>query len=510
MQAAMGDRDPHPSPAAPPPPRAFGLRGRLLLALTALAALLAIALLGWIEPHTHRTLAVLGQRLLHDSSTTMRALAVEQNDQARDTLVDLLRGSELDRQQSLEQLPPTPTGDLRAALLAAERSRGQVWRQRGITAADAWLTRAEASIEVRMRALERAQTVHASEFLQDLRATHLGLLAALLLTLLAVFGIGLHQFVIAPTRRLRAATWRVARGELQVDLPATGGDELGQLSADFRTMVSQLRTARDQLQQFASGLEQEVQRQTAHLEQALRDLQNSHQQLAQAERLAALGTLAGGIAHEFHNLIGGIRGCASELQATESDAERKETLAVITRAADRGTGIVQQLLRFARRSVDRRECIDPATVAGDALSLCEPAARARHVVVERRFAGGLDLHADADALHQVLVNLLLNALQAMPDGGTLRVSIDGDADEVRVAVADTGRGIAPGDLPHLFEPFFTTGDGRAGERRGTGLGLSVSWGLVQAHGGRIDVQSTPEQGSTFTVRLPRGAGRIGQ
>jgi signal transduction histidine kinase len=506
MQTFMGDRDPQPPTAPPPPERPFGLRSRLLLALSGLAALLALALLGWIEPHTHRALSTFGARVLDDSSTTMHALALEQNDQGRDTLVDLLRGSELDRQRAIEQLPAAATPDLREALLAAERSRGQHWRQRGTAAADELLARAEASIDVRLRALQRAQSAHAAEFLHDLRATHLLLLASLLLTLLAVFGLGLERFVIAPTRRLRAAVQRVAGGELEIDLPRAGRSELGQLSSDFATMVTQLRGARDQLQRFATGLEHEVGKQTAHLEQALRDLRSSHQQLAQAERLAALGTLAGGIAHEFHNLIGGIRGCASELQTSETDAERKETLAVITRAADRGTGIVQQLLRFARRSVERHERLDPAAVAGDALALCEPAARRQQITVDRRFTSGLELRGDGDALHQVLVNLLLNALQAMGSGGTLRVAIDGDDAEVRIAIADTGRGIAPADLPHLFEPFFTTRHGDDGQRRGTGLGLSVSWGLVQAHGGRIDVQSTLGQGTTFTVRLPRGVG----
>ena len=115
-------------------------------------------------------------------------------------------------------------------------------------------------------------------------------------------------------------------------------------------------------------------------------------------------------------------------------------------------------------------------------------------------------NADPDALHPVFVNLCTNALQAMPSGGTLRATVADDGDAVRIEIADTGVGIAPEDLPHVFEPFFTT---RAGDpdpaRRGSGLGLSVSYGIVTAHGGRIEVASTKGAGAVFTVRLPRRA-----
>jgi signal transduction histidine kinase len=113
----------------------------------------------------------------------------------------------------------------------------------------------------------------------------------------------------------------------------------------------------------------------------------------------------------------------------------------------------------------------------------------------------VSLHADADGLHQVLVNLILNAVQAMPKGGTLRLATARAGDGVAITVADTGTGIAAQHLPHIFEPFFSTKAGDAG-RTGSGLGLSVSYGIVTAHRGRIEVASSPGAGTTFTVWLP--------
>ena len=393
-------------------------------------------------------------------------------------------------------------------MLAEDVQRSERQRRNVLVLTEEVQRRAERAMAGRLRALEQSQRQSADEFAGELRTLHLWLVATALLVLLLVLGVGLHRVVIAPTLRLRGATQRVAAGELAVDLPPPSADELGDLARDFARMVEQLRQSRAALQQFAAGLEVEVQKKTAHLEQTLAELQNSHRQLAQAERLAALGTLAGGIAHEFHNVIGGIRGCAHELLADEADADRRETLGVITRAAERGTGIVQQLLRFARRSVDRQAAVDPAQVVADALRLCEPAARGQHVTVVRELTTGLCVRGDADALHQVCVNLLVNALQAMPNGGTLRVAVAGGGERpgALLTVADTGVGIATDDLPQLFEPFFTTRTSAADpSRRGTGLGLSVSYGIVAAHQGRIDVQSQVGVGTTFTVWLPDAA-----
>jgi signal transduction histidine kinase len=499
---------------APVPRRArfVPLAARLAAVVLLLAAGIAAVLWGWVQPRTARSFAALGADFLRDGSAAMHELSLEQSSLNSDILVDLLQSSVTERERALAGLRLQDLGGdaaaIRRAIADDDARRSAHERRRILDATAAGQRRAEQSIDARLHALTTAQAARTDEFVAELREAHLLLVGLTLAAGLLVLGIGLHQLVVAPTRRLRAATQRIAAGDLDVPAPTPAQHELGLLAHDFAAMTGQLRAARAEQQRLADGLADQVADKTAHLERALAELRASHAQLAQAERLAALGTLAGGIAHEFHNVIGGIRGCAAELAADERDADRRETLAVITRAADRGSGIVQQLLRFARRSVERSADLDPAAVLEDALRLCEPAARRQGVQVERTLTAGQRVRGDADGLHQVFVNLLVNALQAMPNGGTLRVRVEPDAGGVRITVADTGTGIDPRDLPHVFEPFFTTkakgldpGQGGSG-LGGSGLGLSVSYGIVAAHRGRIEAASPAGQGATFTVWLP--------
>ncbi|MCA8951723.1 MAG: HAMP domain-containing protein [Planctomycetes bacterium] len=471
----------------------------LLLALLAFAATFAAVLLGWVAPRTESTFREHGVRLVEESSRAARAIAAQQTRAAGEVLVDVIAHGTRTRRRVLDDLPLElfggDVGAIRAAI-AAEDDRRSALRQRNVEVLGREMqARAERQISARFDALSATQTHLLAEVAGELRTTHLALTGTALGLLLLVLGLGLRWLVVRPTRVLRAATRRIADGDLETDLPEPSGTELGDLARDFAAMVGELKTSRGELQHLNSNLETEVARKTT-------ELQSSNRKLATAERLAALGTLAGGIAHEFHNAIGGIRGCTDELLADEPDAERQETMRVILRAADRASAIVQQLLRFARQPVDRRADVDPTAVVEDALRLCEPAARRQRVSIDRSLAPVGTLRGDADGLHQVVVNLLLNALQAMPDGGTLRVATSTHADEIAIRVADDGVGIAPEALDHVFEPFFTA-RGSDPARAGTGLGLSVSHGIAAAHGGRITVESRPGEGATFTVLLPR-------
>jgi two-component system nitrogen regulation sensor histidine kinase GlnL len=224
----------------------------------------------------------------------------------------------------------------------------------------------------------------------------------------------------------------------------------------------------------------------------------------QAEKLAALGTLSAGTAHEINNPIGIITGRIDlMLRDAEShglpDALRAD-LRVLQRNAARVTRIVQRLLAFSRSACGDMARVDLARVVVDTLALVEQPLAAHRVRIVLETAPDLPaVFGDANALAQVVLNLVTNAIEAMAAGGEIRVDLGtapGDLGRVRLTVADTGSGIAPHDLARVFEPFYTT------KSQGTGLGLAVSYGIVREHRGVIDVESEVGRGTTFTVTLP--------
>ncbi|MFH2001521.1 MAG: ATP-binding protein, partial [Planctomycetota bacterium] len=221
------------------------------------------------------------------------------------------------------------------------------------------------------------------------------------------------------------------------------------------------------------------------------------------EKMASIGTLARGVAHEFNNLMGGIRGCTAEALAAEKSEDHRELLQVILRAADRAAEITSKLLRFSKQEALRPAHVDIKKVMNEALLLIEPDARKRNVTILRKFEETPEVWADSSALHQVLLNLYTNALQAMPEGGELVVETDLNEDALLIRVGDTGVGIPQDQIDHIFEPFFTTKAQKSDPfSKGTGLGLSVSYSLIDAHGGRIDVRSQIDVGTVFTITLP--------
>jgi PAS domain S-box-containing protein len=258
--------------------------------------------------------------------------------------------------------------------------------------------------------------------------------------------------------------------------------------------------AQEALQDYSDRLEEMVEARTAELEQAQR-------QLLRREKLALLGQLAGSVAHDLRNPLGTIRNATYLLHlAIEAPApEVAEALRLLDRETEAATGIITHVLDAVRTGTPRRRPVDLAAVAERALAHLPPAAG---LTVQRRFAPGLPLlHADPDQLERALNNLCLNAVQAMTSPGSeeaagrLTVETAPSADGwVSIAISDTGIGIPEENLPQLFEPLFTT------KAKGIGLGLALVKSVVDAHQGRIEVQSAgvPGQGSTFTLYLPVG------
>ncbi len=232
----------------------------------------------------------------------------------------------------------------------------------------------------------------------------------------------------------------------------------------------------------------------------LTDVKRIERQWRRSQRLAALGTMAAGVAHEVRNPLAGIRG-ASQLLARESDTRTREFLDVIVREVDRLDHTVEQLLDLARPMNTERSPIDIEEAVDRALAVLNPQLEETGVRVETKTLSrpGQAL-ADASQLTQVFLNLFLNALQAMPKGGTLSVTI---AEETTagstaavVEVTDTGQGMSQQTLEYLFMPFYTN------REKGSGLGLSISHKIIEEHGGTIDVKSEEGKGSTFVVSLP--------
>jgi PAS domain S-box-containing protein len=234
------------------------------------------------------------------------------------------------------------------------------------------------------------------------------------------------------------------------------------------------------------------------------ELQHQREVLYQSEKLSALGRLVAGVAHEMNNPLG-IISSRIELMLGEAEGQafptqHLEDLKVIHRNVLRVAGVAQALRSFARQSTGERRPVDLNTVVGETLLLAGKPMSTDNVRITTVLDPALPtLLGDANALQQVLLNLVTNAREAMTGGGEIRIETGLDparAGRLRLVVADTGPGIAATHLPHLFEPFYTT------KPSGTGLGLAVSYGIVQDHLGTIDVHSAPGQGATFILSFP--------
>ena len=221
-------------------------------------------------------------------------------------------------------------------------------------------------------------------------------------------------------------------------------------------------------------------------------------QLRQTERLAELGTLAAGMAHEIGTPMNVILGRTEYLMQKTSDDATKQGLATIVAQVERITKIMNQLLSFARRKSLERRPLAMSLVVHDILDVVQERLETRGIHLQVHLAACPSVFADRDQMGQVVLNLVMNAIQAMPNGGTLTITCTSDAQRVHLALADNGCGIPKDNIPKLFTPFFTT----KGCGEGTGLGLTVVHGIVQEHEGSIFVESQPGVGTTFTISLP--------
>lgn len=252
-----------------------------------------------------------------------------------------------------------------------------------------------------------------------------------------------------------------------------------------------------------------VPQQSAELEQQLEALKQHvaalKQQLAQAQKLTALGDLVGTTTHEFNNVLMTVINYAKIGMRQKDEPTRDKAFEKILSAGNRAAKITTGILAFARNRSSSFEPTDLARVVDDALLLLEREMTKYRVHVEKQIETVPQAWANGNQIQQVLLNLLINARQAMPNGGQLliRLSHDRASQMLDLVVRDSGSGMAPETLRKIFDPYFTTKSGPdATGKGGTGLGLSMCRDIIEAHQGRIRVESTPGRGTAFTLKLP--------
>ena len=312
------------------------------------------------------------------------------------------------------------------------------------------------------------------------------------------------KVVHQPIKKLKRGTEHLAKGELGYQLAVDNADEVGQLASSFNTMSSQLLEARNEITAWTRSLEQRV-------DQKTRELRRANDQMIQVEKMVAIGKLAAVVAHEVNNPLSGIltyskllkkwieRGIATD----DRKKEVTETLDLIASESRRCGDLVRNLLTYSRTAPMNLGKCNVNEVVDRCLRLVQPKLEMGAIQVTLNSDESLpDVFCDNAQVEQVLLALVMNAIDAMPRGGNLWISTARLEDnEIAFEVRDDGMGIPADVLPQLFEPFMTTKE----VGKGVGLGLAISKGIVERHGGRIQVQSELGKGTTFKVILPLDA-----
>ncbi len=324
---------------------------------------------------------------------------------------------------------------------------------------------------------------------------------------LASLAIGyfVHHLVYLPLRDLEGGAARLSAGNLDQLIPVRSADEFGKLARSFNSMTNALRNSRAELRDLARTLEQKVETRT-------QELRRAQAQTMRGEKLASVGLLASGVAHELNNPLTGILTFSHLLREKMPDDSRDaEDMDLVIRETKRCAAIIKRLLDFAREKQPEKKFNDINRIIEDTVHIVERPAHLRDIVITMDLDRTLPpIWIDADQIKQVIMNMIVNAQQAVEEKGSITIRTRRAAEPrpsaqsaepvpmVEISIIDTGCGIPEHNLRRIFDPFFTSKD----VGKGTGLGLSVSHGIIEAHGGAIEVQSNIGEGSTFSVFLP--------
>jgi two-component system, NtrC family, sensor kinase len=298
------------------------------------------------------------------------------------------------------------------------------------------------------------------------------ILALLLVNAIAVYAI--LRFILKPVKEIRTAIEEIAAG------PSLREIKIKHAPPEIRALVSSFN----------------------RMQEAIRERRRANQEkLLQTDRLATIGQLAAGVAHEINNPLGSILLLTRLVMQQSDNGRMRENLERIEKETKRCHAIVQSLLDFARPRNPKVAPVDVHRLLDDTVKIIERQYLFQNIEIARQYGAGIQLiQADRLQLQQVFINIIINAADAMNGKGILTLETQkSDAGEViEISICDTGCGIPSENINRIFDPFFTTKD----VGHGTGLGLSVSYGIIQAHGGEIAVSSSPGQGSRFTIKLP--------
>jgi len=376
--------------------------------------------------------------------------------------------------------------------------KGELWEDRAFVVKDWYITAYEPIRDLRGKIVGVLYVGMLEAPYIDLRNKvvfsffGIGVLGVFLVLMLSFF---ITTGIIRPLREMVWATRKIAEGHYSLELPISFKDEIGQLAESFNHMLVRLQQTRKELEDYGRTLEEKV-------EQRSQQLKKIQMQLMQSEKLASLGRLASGVAHEINSPLTGILTFSHLLMRKLKDnPELQRELELIVKETTRVSTIVRGLLDFAHESKPQKRPCNINALILHTISLLEH----QTVFHDIRIVKNLDPQVplvllDANQVQQVFMNILLNAADAMPAGGTLTITSNLAAEDsyVQVRFADTGTGISEKDLGKIFDPFFTT----KADKKGTGLGLAVSYGIIDRHRGKIEVHSEEGKGTTFTIKLP--------
>jgi two-component system NtrC family sensor kinase len=290
----------------------------------------------------------------------------------------------------------------------------------------------------------------------------------------------------------------VAKGDFDTPIDIKSKDEMGLLARTFNSMSQDILRYQEHMEDWTRSLQEEVDKKTA-------EIVNAQEQIVNAEKLASLGRMAAGVAHELNSPLTGVVTFA-HLMRDRTPPDRKqdlEDLDTIIEQAERCTKIIKGMLGFARKGTSETMETDVNSLLEETVAMVRNQVKVQNIDISMEPAEGLpQLHIDPNQLQQVFLNLITNAADAMGERGriTIATRLSGEEPErtVEIEITDTGPGIYPNNLDKIFEPFFTTKP----VGKGTGLGLPVSYGIVKKHDGDIVVKSKVGEGTSFFVRLP--------